>query len=158
MSRSFTILTQANTDITIADLFYEIKKLKDFDKMKIDFSKVKIVNHFNEEHTIIYDNLESIKLNILNSTEGYNTLAIGDINIHISFYGKSHIFDGNPYDWSIESRAVMGVERSFYIAVSCAICILTNGIIYSADGAWSENKEFTGLELWNEYLEKNSYS
>lgn len=154
MSRSFTILTQTNTDITIADLFNEIIKLNDFNKLSIDFSKVNIVNHFNGEHITISDNLDLFKLNILRSTEGYNTFVIEDTCIHITFEGQADYFDGNPYVWSIESRALMGVERNLFIAVSCAICVLTGGIIYSADGAWLENKEFTGLELWNEYLDR----
>ena len=60
----------------------------------------------------------------------------------------------NPYKYNyyIESRHLVGIGRDLWVAAASALASITNGIVSSADGAWDGYCEYSGDELWSEYL------
>lgn len=53
----------------------------------------------------------------------------------------------------IESRALKGKGRSLFIAIASAVSILTDSPVSSCDGAWHNDNSYSGVDLWNEYLD-----
>lgn len=53
----------------------------------------------------------------------------------------------------IESRALEGKGRSLFIAIASAVSILTDSPVSSCDGAWHDDNAYSGVDLWNEYLD-----
>lgn len=127
MSRSFQVHTEKNPDFTTEDIISTMKTLKNVNK-KIDFSKIKIVNH-----------------------SGYNTLVIKNNLIHITFCYVE--WDGKLHKWwSIESRALRGMGKNLFMAYASAVGILSDGVISTGDGAWVADYNFSGHELWDDYI------
>ena len=133
MSRSFQVITEKNPDFTIKEILNTIKTLRDSDK-EINLKNIRIINH----------------------SEYYNTLVAEDCIVHINFHttewnGKIHKW------WHIESRALDGMGKNLFVACSSAVAILTDGYASSGDGAFTPDIDFTGHELWKNYLDSRPF-
>ncbi|MCM1507642.1 MAG: Imm1 family immunity protein [Ruminococcus flavefaciens] len=124
MSRSFQVHTEKNPDFTTEDIISTMKTLKNVNR-KIDFSKIKIVNH-----------------------SGYDTLVIKNNSVHITFYDN----EWTGKFWDIDSRALRGMGKNLFVACACAVGILSDGYVVTGDGAWVADYHFSGHELWDDYI------
>ncbi len=139
MSRSFFVETKQDKNLTIKDLIDNLKKFNLF-----NIADLKIVNNGNNISPDSFDN-DKMFLNT-----GHTALMIDDTSVHITYHGSS--MEKDCFWWYIESRALHGIDRSFFIATVCVIANLTDGLADSGDGAWHNTYQYHGSELWNEYL------
>ncbi|MGN1107378.1 MAG: hypothetical protein ACI4RH_12050 [Huintestinicola sp.] len=145
MSRSFTVNSDHTYNITFRDIIGKLYELKDFDKL-VDMKEVSISKRVNNESTAITEDLLDTSIN-----EGYSSFRIDEGNIFVTFNKIDHDTNYECY-YYIESRHLTGVGRDLWVAVASAMAELTGGKVSSADGAWDGYCEYSGDELWNEYL------
>ncbi|MGN1100759.1 MAG: hypothetical protein ACI4RG_01105 [Huintestinicola sp.] len=149
MSRSFTVNSDHSENITFRDIIGKLYELKDLDKL-VDMKDVYISKRVNNESTAITEDLLESSIN-----EGYSSFWIDEGNIFVTFNKRDpDKFPDTYYEcyYYIESRHLTGVGRDLWVAVASAIAAITGGTVSSADGAWDGDGEYSGDELWNEYL------
>lgn len=89
----------------------------------------------------LYINIDDIE--IINHSPCLITFVLENA-VHLKFLGN-HV--------SIESRALDGKGRSLFIAISSVVSILLDSPVSSCDGAWYNDNIYSGVDLWNEYLD-----
>lgn len=61
---------------------------------------------------------------------------------------------GSIHWWAIESRAMEDGGRALYVAIPCALAMLTGGLTGSGDSAWHNGRDdYTGAEMWEEFVQ-----
>ena len=149
MSRSFIVDFDRLENITFRDIIGKLYELRDFDKL-VDLKQASISKRVNDVSTAITEDLLDTSIN-----EGYFSFLIDEGIIWVEFSKRDT--DINPYSnyeyyYYIESRHLVGIGRDLWVAAASALASITNGIVSSADGAWDGYCEYSGGELWNEYL------
>lgn len=149
MSRSFIVDFDHFENITFRDIIGKLYELRDFDKL-VDMKNASISTRVNDVSTAITEDLLDTSIN-----EGYSSFWIDEGNIFVTFskrdtdkYPDTHY----EYYYYIESRHLTGIGRDLWVAVASAVAAITDGTVSSADGAWDVYCEYSGDELWNEYL------
>ena len=140
MSRTFQVRTTQDRNLIISDFMDNVKNFIPLNKVTIKvFHDGKLVNT---------DEFDKVSLN-----QGLTCFKIDDDYIFVNF----KYLNGNL--WWIESRALCGIGRSFFVGATSAIANLTDGLASSGDGAWHNCEQYHGSELWSEYLstELDSY-
>lgn len=149
MSRSFIVDFDHLENITFRNIIEKLNELRDFDKL-VDLKQASISKRVNNVSTAITEDLLDTSIN-----EGYFSFFIDEGRIFVTFSKRDS--DINPYNqykyyYYIESRHLTGIGRDLWVAAASALASITNGIVSSADGAWDDDCEYSGDELWNEYL------
>ena len=115
------------------------------------------------EKLIQLDELLQTMQNLPEFSINFNQIKIFDKKVYFGFYvpepENHNIFVTRLTSGSymIESRALEGeaISRQLFLAVTCAIAILTDGKANSADGAWhNPDKFYSGQELWEEFCQE----
>ena len=123
MSRSFTVRTKQDINLTLKAFIDRLQSLDFF-----DLTELKI---WNEGNSVNSDSMGDLSLSI----DGRDIcFEIDDTYIHVTYY-ITHYDDKLRKWWSIESRALEGIGRSFYVAAASIIADLTDGLVHSGDGA-----------------------
>ena len=149
MSRSFIVDFDNYENITFRDIIEKLYELWDFDKL-VDMKQASISKRVNDVSTAITEDLLDTSIN-----EGYFSFLIDEGPIFVTFSKRDpDINPYNPYKYNyyIESRHLVGIGRDHWVTAASALASITNGIVSSADGAWDDDCEYSGDELWNEYL------
>ena len=115
------------------------------------------------EKLIRLDELLQTMQNLPEFSINFNQIKIFDKKAYFGFYvpepENHNIFVTRLTSGSymIESRALEGeaISRQLFLAVTCAVAILTDGKANSADGAWhNPDKFYSGQELWEEFCQE----
>lgn len=132
MSRTFDVYPVNDREVTIRDFLDALQQMFPFDPDALE------VYHCGER----VSSTEQISMNT-----GLNCFDIADERIFADRNaGMTEVY------WCVESRALEGAGRSFYVAAACTLAVLTNGTLESGDGAWHNDNLYRGEELWQEYL------
>lgn len=140
MSHSFTVRTKQDINLTLKAFIDRLQSLDFF-----DLAELKI---WYEGNSVNSASMGDLSLSI----DGRHIcFEIDDRYIHVTYH-ILHYDDKLRKWWSIESRALEGIGRSFYVAAASIIADLTDGLVHSGDGAWHDPDTHRGTELWQEYL------
>lgn len=132
MSRTFDVYPVNDREVTIRDFLDALQQMFPFDPDALE------VYHCGER----VSSTEQISMNT-----GLTCFDIADERIFADRNaGMTEVY------WCVESRALEGAGRSFYVAAACTLAVLTNGTLESGDGAWHNDNLYRGEELWQEYL------
>ncbi len=137
MSRTFHVDTEKDKELTLKSFMDELHRLQFFDTTDWKIS--------HDGHAVDPDSIGTVFIN-----KGLTCFAIHGDYTDCIFISRHHSKEG--IWWCIESRALEGIGRSFFVAAACVIANLTDGLANSCDGAWHNDHQYRGSELWNEYL------
>lgn len=124
MSRTFSLHPSNDREITVKEFLDALKKMFPFDPDALE------VWHCGKR----ISSFDGVFIN-----KGLTAFVISDDIIYVN-------------SRCVESRALEGTGRSFYVAAACTIAVLTDGTVDSGDGAWHNAKLYRGEELWQEYV------
>ena len=124
MSRTFSLHPSNDREITVKEFLDALQKMFPFDPDALE------VRHCGKR----ISSFDGVFIN-----RGLTAFDISDEIIYVN-------------SRCVESRALEGTGRSFYVAAACTIAVLTDGTVDSGDGAWHNAKLYRGEELWQEYV------
>ena len=162
MSTSFFVISDSEEAPTVQSLMDRIKRLPQFDRTGIclDEIKVKIVD---QTEPLPPEQYASVTLNrcycfimkdeCLDGSEGRTIFFIRNCGQEeYEYLYDFHELSGIKTRWTIEARANYYEPRSLYVAIPCALALLTDGTVCSGDSAWYDDNDYRGDVMWDEFV------
>ena len=162
MSTSFWVVTDSEEAPTVQALMDRMKRLPQFDRTGICLDEIK-VQIFDQTEPLPPERYASVTLDRCNCFIMKDEFLDGRkriIHFFIRCCGKEeyeYFYDfqelsGMKTRWTIEARAPYFEPRSLYVAIPCALALLTDGTVCSGDIAWHDDNDYRGDSMWDEYV------